>query len=140
MKLATLRAILRTQLATVPDCPPVVWEQVTHTAPQTATWLEDELRLPATTVRASGLTEARGLYFLTLHTPPDRALADLDAIADSIARQFEPGRVLTDARRTHQLETTSLDLGAVRRVDAWGYRRIAVAFTALAFRTLPLSA
>jgi hypothetical protein len=140
VKLATLRAILRTHLATVPDCPPVVWEQVVHTAPPTSTWLEDELRLPATTIRASGLTEARGLYFLTLHTPPDRVLADLDTIADAIAHVFEPGRALTDHARTHQLETTSLDLGAVRRVDAWGYRRLSVAFTALAFRTLPLSA
>jgi hypothetical protein len=132
---ATLRAILRAQLALVPDCPPVVWEQSAHTKPASATWLEDELRLPSTTTLASGLTESRGLYLLTLHTPPDRVLRDLDTIADAIAHVFEPGRTLTDHERTHHVELTALDLGAIRRVDTWGYRRLAIGFTALAFRT-----
>ena len=135
MRQATIRAILRTQLQTVPDLPPVRFEQVEHTAPTSATWIEDELRVPASSVLANGLTESRGLYLLTIHTPPDRVLRDLDTIADAIAHVFEPGRTMTDHDRTHQIEVTALDLGAIRRVDTWGYRRLAIGFTALAFRT-----
>lgn len=139
MNTATIRTIVRTQLLTTPDLPTVRWEQMPHTAPPTSNWLEDELRLTAGN-KANGLTEARGLYLLTLHTAPDRVLADLDSIADRLARQFEPGRVLIDAARTHQIECTSLDLGATRRVDSWGYRRLAVGFSAVSFRTSQLSA
>ena len=140
MKTATLRHILRRQLVQTPDLPAVVWEQAEHTAPQTTTWLEDELRVPSTVVGASDMTASRLLYLVTLHTPPDRVLEELDSLADRIAAVFEPGRTLTDHARTHQLEITSIDTGATRRVQTWGYRRIAIAGDARAFRTTLLPA
>jgi hypothetical protein len=135
VKTATIRSILRRQLVQTPDLPTVVWEQTEHAAPQTATWIEDELRVPSTNVAATDMTASRVLYLLTIHTPPDRVLEELDHLADRIAAVFEPGRTLTDALRTHQLEITTLDTGATRRVATWGYRRLAIAGDARAFRT-----
>ncbi len=136
MNTATIRAILRERLLSVPDLPSMRYEGVKYDKPATTTYMEDELRGGTMTTRANGTNEARPLYLLTLHTPASRIIADMDALADALGNAFESGRTLTDDARSHQLEITSFNPGALRVMPSgWGYRRITVGMTAWAFRT-----
>lgn len=136
MNLSVIRALLRARLLTVPDLLLVQWEAVAFTQPATETYLDDDLRGGTNATQSSGTTQTRPLYVLTIHTPPERILADGDRLVDAIGAAFEPGRTLTDAARTHWLEITTLDMGALRVLPSgWGYRRLAVGLTAAAFRT-----
>ena len=135
MKQATLRAILRTRLSQVADLPLVIWE-ATNAAIGAVVRIEDELRAGTAFNLASGATQTRPLYLLTIHSPPDKRIAELDRLADAISNAFEPGRTLTDDARTHFLEITTLDAGAHRTLaSGWGYRRCTVGLSATAFRT-----
>ena len=136
MNTATIRAILRTRLLEVPDLPPVQYEGRPFKK-GTTTYVEDELRGGTTVNQSTGTSVARPLYLLTIHTPPARITDDMDRLTDALLNAFEPGRTLVDADRTHQLEVTTLDAGALRVLPdgGWGYRRITVGLTAIAFRT-----
>lgn len=135
MKQSTIRAILRTRLSQMPDLPLVAWE-ATGVPNTTAIRIDDEVRGGTAFNLASGATQTRPLYLLTIHTPPTQRVAELDRLVDSIANAFEPGRTLTDDAQTHFLELTTLDMGAHRTLESkWGYRRCTVGLTATAFRT-----
>jgi hypothetical protein len=136
MNTATIRRILRTRLLDVPDLPPVQHEGRTFTR-GTATYVEDELRGGTTVNQSTGTSISRPLYLLTIHTPPTRTSDDMDRLTDALLNAFEPGRTLIDADRTHQIEVTTLDAGALRVLpdDGWGYRRVTVGLSVIAFRT-----
>jgi hydroxypyruvate isomerase len=71
----------------------------------------DEVRVVSVSTLASGLTEARVLYLLTLHTPPGQVLATLDTHADAIGHVHtagNPGRGELD-------DTQEIDYPAVMR-------------------------
>jgi hypothetical protein len=133
MNTATIRAVLRTRLADVPDLPPVRYEGVTYDKPATSSYLEDELRLVTTTQIATGVDDGRVLYFLTLHTPKARTFDDMDRVVDALSVAFA-SRSLVDAERTHQVVTTSFNGGALRLMNGWGYRQITIGATAWALR------
>ena len=136
MNTATIRAILRARLLDVPDLPPVQYEGTRFQRPATTAWLEDEFRGGAQANGANGVTRTRFLYLLTLHTPTETVVPAMDTLADALERAFGAGRTLTDTARTHQVELTSYDTGALRILaDGWGYRRITIGGTAWAFRS-----
>ena len=140
MKAAVVRTIMRTRLVTVPDLPPVMWEQTEFVDPLT-TYVEDEFRLGVTYPIANGTRQARPLYFLTIHSKKSDMLDELDRLADAFGNAFEPGRTLIDGAETHQLELLTFDAGALRRMPTGeGYRRCTVGLSATAFRTELLTA
>lgn len=140
MNTATIRSILRTRLLTVPELPPTQFEGRGYTrGPES--YVEDELRGGTSAGQSNGTTEARPLYLLAVHTPPLLITEDMDRIADALLNAFEPGRTMVDTDRTHQIEVTTLDAGAMRvMVDGWGYRRITIGLSVIAFRTTLLTA
>jgi hypothetical protein len=136
MNTATMRAILRTRLHQVDDLPPVKYEARKYERPFTTTHIEDEFRGGTATGQSNGTTEARPLYLLTLKVAPTAITDDMDRITDAVLHAFEPGRTLIDTDRTHQLEVVTCDAGAYRVMpDAWGYRRITIGLSAIAFRS-----
>jgi hypothetical protein len=136
MMTATVRQILRTRLQQVPDLPPVQHEGRKFTR-AADTYVEDELRGGTTVNQSTGTSVSRPLYLLTIHTPPTRISDEMDRVTDALLNAFEPGRTLIDADRTHQIEVTTLDAGALRVLpdDGWGYRRVTVGLSVIAFRT-----
>ncbi len=141
MNTATIRALFRTRLLAMPQPPVMRYEGVKYERPATTTYVDDEVRAGTMTVLANGTTESRPLYLLTIHTPSARVLADMDRLVDELANAFEAGRTLTDDDRTHQLQITSVSVGALRVLDTgWGYRRITIGATAWSFRTTLLTA
>ncbi len=132
----TIRTILRTRLATVSGLPAVKYEDgPTFTAPA-ALWIQESIRAGTVTTRANGTNEARPLYLLDLHIPPTTTGATIDTLDRALENAFQAGRTLTDGGQTHQLEITSYSPGArITQPNGWGYRRITVGMTALAFRT-----
>jgi hypothetical protein len=136
MNTATLRRIFRTRLAQVADMPLVRYERVVYEGTPTVAWIDEELRPGTQTTVANGTNAARPLYLLTIHTPKGTKPDEADALVDRLADAFQAGRTLTDSDRTHQIEITSFDTGALRVLtDGWGYRRITIGATAWALRT-----
>lgn len=135
MNTETLRSILRTHIASVPDLPLMQYEGRAYTRPSVS-YLDEELRGGTMANRSNGTTIARSLYLLTLNTAPSVITDDIDRVVDRLGNAFEPGRTMTDRARSHFVEIVNFDGGALRVMqDTWGYRRIVIGLSTIAFRT-----
>jgi hypothetical protein len=144
MNRAIVRTFFRERLllvdglpTTAGGAPLVAWaDEDAFTPPAADPYLVEEFRPGTATSVANGTHDARPQYVLDLYTPPGFDPAAIDALDGALENAFQPGRTMTDAARTHQLELTSYNPGTPRRAAKnWTVRRITIGATALAFRT-----